>query len=334
MPSPRKKTPIGTRRSATKTIPTGIASRTRSRSRTRQAIEQEEPVPVPVVKPGRTPARRVAKSTAIKSPKKPPPKTTTIKFSPIRTRRVVARQEVLKNQESDEEEKTSLVLEEEAPVSLHDILNQCDESEENEMVDDTPQMQEAPSPAFGPNVNMEQAVVRKRPRRFSKQIHDQIQAEHPELNGKSPQLILQEDDGQNADDEPAGVVSRNKIIVNVPVKARLKSFADFLGMGTKSILLHSAIFMASFLIINLLSTYFFPSTEDDRVNYFYEILTRQETGSFLVHLKHTERWLRLPQLSSELVALFVTVLSSSCIAKHTRPENQKKTSAVKLFKLC
>ena len=88
---------------------------------------------------------------------------------------------------------------------------------------------ETPIPAFGPNVNMDQAV-RKRPQRFSQQIHNQIQAEHPKLAGKSPQLILQEDDGQNAQDEPTGVVSRNKIIVNVPVKARLKSFADFLGI--------------------------------------------------------------------------------------------------------
>jgi len=333
MPSPRKKTPAGTRRSASKTVPTGIAGRTRSRSRTRQAVEQEDPVPVPVVKPGRTPARRVAKATT-KSPKKIPPKTTTIKFSPIRTRRVVARQELLKNQETEEEEESSVVLEEEAPVSLHDILNQCEESEDTEMVDASEHEQETPIPAFGPNVIMDQAVVRKRPQRFSQQIHNQIQAEHPKLVGKSPQLILQEDNGQNAQDEPTGVVSRNKIIVNVPVKARLKSFADFLGIGTKSIVLHAGIFMVSFLVINLLSTYFFPSTEDDRVNYFYEILTRQDTGSFLVHLKHTERWLRLPQLSSELVALFVTVLSSSCIAKHTRPENPKKTSAVKLFKLC
>ena len=116
MPSPRKKTPAGTRRLASRTVPTGIAGRTRSRSRTRQAIEQEEPVPVPVVKPGRTPARRVAKAT--NSPQKLPSKSTTIKFSPIRTRRVVARQEQLKNQETEEEEESSVVLEEEAPVSL------------------------------------------------------------------------------------------------------------------------------------------------------------------------------------------------------------------------
>lgn len=315
-----------------------VASRTRSMSRTR--LPDEEPVPVPIVKTKRTPASKIARpvvaksSPVTKNKKKSPMKKleaekATIKFSPVRTRnqrQVVEETQMETYEDTDEEE---LLLEEEAPVALHEILQACEEGTDNMDEDETL------LPAFGPNTGMiDSGMVRQRPKNFRKSMQNIIDAEHPS-NSRDPQMILQEDEAKYPEDEATGLISRNNIIVNVPVKSRLKTFATYLGMGTSSIALHAAIFMISFLIINLLSTYFFPSSEDERVNYFYEMLTRQDTGSFLVHLQHTERWLIFPRLTSEVIALFATICFSHIIAKYTKPEEpQHSTTRVKLFKLC
>merc|ERR1712048_512671 len=149
---------------------------------------------------------------------------------------------------------------------------------------------------------------------------------------------LTEDAGQSRNDEATALLFKNnKMVINVPFRKRLTSVADQLGYGFVTLALHCCVFLVSFWLCNLLYTYHFPASEDERVNYFYELLTRQEVGSFLVHVKHPARWFVRPRFTPEMLAMLVTILTSSFIASFTKKEaveSEKVAPKIKLLKIC
>jgi len=152
-----------------------------------------------------------------------------------------------------------------------------------------------------------------------------------------PEIRTTEDAGKSASEDATALHFKktNQLYVNVPFKARLLGVADTLGIGVLSMALHCAIFMLSFWFCNLLYTYWFPATEDERVNYFYEMLTRQQVGSFYVHFKHYARWFTWPRCQPEFLALLCTITASASIARLLRlPEDHTNTRKIKLVKLC
>ena len=146
-----------------------------------------------------------------------------------------------------------------------------------------------------------------------------------------------EDAGQSRKDQATALLFKNnKMVINVPFRLRLHAVADQLGYHFASLVLHCVVFFLSFWLCNLLYTFNFPASEDERVNYFYELLTRQEVGSFLVHMKHTDRWFTMPRCNPEMVAMFFTILTSSFIASFTKRDatDQRAAPKIKLLKIC
>jgi len=146
-----------------------------------------------------------------------------------------------------------------------------------------------------------------------------------------------EDAGQSRKDQATALLFKNnKLVINNPFRLRLNSVAEQLGYHGVSLVLHCIVFFVSFWLCNLLYTFNFPASEDERVNYFYELLTRQEVGSFLVHMKHPDRWFTAPRFTPEMLATMVTILTSSFIASFTKRDatDQRAAPKIKLLKIC
>jgi len=150
-------------------------------------------------------------------------------------------------------------------------------------------------------------------------------------------IRITEDAGQSRKDQATALLFKNnKMVINVPFRLRLGSVADQLGLHFVSMVLHCIVFIISFWLCNLLYTFNFPASEDERVNYFYELLTRQEVGSFMVHMKHPDRWFTRPSFTPEVLAMIVTIFTSSFIASFTKRDatDQRAAPKIKLLKIC
>lgn len=156
-------------------------------------------------------------------------------------------------------------------------------------------------------------------------------------NGNT-QVITNEDGGLANSDKPIAfkVPNSNTVIVNEPIKVRLARVASFLGFNTFSVILHGGIWVASFVIICFLQTFYFPEADQDKINLFHNLMTRdQKIDTLRGHYElNKDIWLRMPEWAPEFLAILATVIISMILAKiRGRPANgqSSKVPMVSLY---
>jgi len=136
---------------------------------------------------------------------------------------------------------------------------------------------------------------------------------------KNTEIIASEDAGVNSkSSKPLGLKFNftNQVFINIPIKSRLSGIASYLGFNyIPNLILYSMVYLLSFWIIKCVITYNFPSDEESKVRYFYEMLTREKAVNFVKHLEAYETWFVKPNFSPELLAVVFTVLVASIISK-------------------
>jgi len=153
----------------------------------------------------------------------------------------------------------------------------------------------------------------------------------------STQILATEDAGISSSKAPVALAVNfsNQTVVSVPIKTRLATIAQVLGLNCVSVAIHCVIFMLSFWLVNFLLTYYFPTPEDEKVKYFYSFLTSADVDSLQSHAKNYQNWMVWPRFQPELAAMMLTVAVSSLIAKaRRRPGMREGQTAIPLLKLC
>lgn len=142
---------------------------------------------------------------------------------------------------------------------------------------------------------------------------------------KNTEIIASEDAGVNSKtSKPLGLKFNftNQVFINIPIKSRLAVIASYLGFNhIPSLIFYSIIYLLSFWSIKCWFTYKFPSDEESKVRYFYEMLTREKAVNFVKHLEAYETWFVVPNFSPELLAVVFTILVASVVSKMFKKTN-------------